>query len=255
MSLNIFDTIITRVVEVARAKDYNLFVVKFIIGGIMKKVLTIAMLGIVATMGGNNFSASMLEIKDVETDKNNEYILWTGDKGQSLLEDDIIYTSSGEKYIVESSFESKGGDEQLNSSLVTTLVEVGDEVIVPAEGKQARMETCIGGTWKNKATGVSKTGITNSYFGTKKRKTSAYNFSGTSQRSISTTVSGYGVTIKYDNGVSSGGSWEVLANPQKFSRVKTNVKGNVQQKQLSNCSTSTRFVETHEWATVTHYDS
>lgn len=51
-------------------------------------------------------------------------------------------------------------------------------------------------------------------------------------------------------GTSGGGSWGVTANESKYSQVRSNVKGNIQRKQNNSCSTVTRFVETHEWATV-----
>lgn len=202
-----------------------------------------------------NLSASTMELGQVETQRNQEYIHWSGKEGQRLNEKDIIYLDSGEKYIINVPFESKGGNEQLDSDLVTQLVDTGDEIITPAESNQERMQTCIGDSWHTKKTGVSKTNITNSYFGTKKRKASAYHFSGSKQKSLSVKIEGYGVTIKYDKGTGSGGNWEVPANPKNWSRVKNNVKGNIQQKELSNCSTSTRFVETHEWATVKYYAS
>ncbi len=43
MSLNIFDTITIRAIEVARAKYYNFFVIKFIIEGYMSKVKKVSL--------------------------------------------------------------------------------------------------------------------------------------------------------------------------------------------------------------------
>lgn len=113
------------------------------------------------------------------------------------------------------------------------------------------METCTGAAWKTVETGATKTKIVNKTFGTTKRKTSWYEFSASKSQSLSTSISGYGVTIKYDLGTSSGGSWGVTANQSKYSTVRNNVKGNIQRKQNSNCTGyQNRFVETHEWATV-----
>lgn len=61
MSLNLFDNVFSCVVEVARAKGYNVYVIKFIIGGFMKKIISSVLLLTVIISGGMSFNADTID--------------------------------------------------------------------------------------------------------------------------------------------------------------------------------------------------
>lgn len=174
---------------------------------------------------------------------------WNKKKGAQYYKGDIVFYD-GQKFLVQKDFISTGKKDQIyDTTLFKPIVEVGPEI---STGIAPRIETCAGGgSWKTVATNQTKTNIINKGLSDIYRKTSHYSLSTTKSHSQSATLSGYGVTISYASGSTSGGGWGLTnIDPKRFSRMRTNVKGYVQRKTLTNCSTVNRFVKTHEWITV-----
>lgn len=199
-------------------------------------------------IGSQSLNAETISSTDVpQKSYDSQYIHWDGKKGEDFAKGEIIYTDSGSKYLVINDFKTTGKND-LDSENVKQIIDYG--VVTTTPSKSPRMETCAGDQWKTVKKGSSKTNIVNKYFGTVNRKTAWYGFTTGSQQTLSTSISGYGVTIKLDMGTSGNGSWGVTANQNKASQVRSNVKGNIQTKQSNSCTTMTRFVKTDEWATV-----
>lgn len=122
VSLNTFDTTTTRAIEVARAKGYNLFVVKFIIGGNMKKICMMAFLLIGFSIIGFNqqYSASEVEKTDevVETIVDGNVTTTTTKSGDSIM---VLTEISDEEVFVDAETRAADlGGGSIGGTLVST---------------------------------------------------------------------------------------------------------------------------------------
>lgn len=174
---------------------------------------------------------------------------WNNKKGAQYFKGDIVFYD-GQKFLVLKDFISSGKKNQIyDSKLFKVIVESGIE---NSEGPFLRMETCAGyNPTKTVATNQVKKNIVNKGLSDVWRKTNFYSLSTSKQHSQSVKLSGYGVTVSYSSGSTTSGGWGTTnVNGRKFSKMRSNVKGNIQKKTLNNCSTVTKFIKTHEWITV-----
>lgn len=216
-----------------------------------KSLISIGLMTIVFAMPVDLFASS--EYFETGKNYNNDVTDWNFDKNEEYLKGDVVYFD-GKKYIVNDDYIASGNVEEIqNSTIFSPIAEVGETTLDNETTFNPYLETCIGDNWRTVAKDQIKTDIINRGFSDIWRKTSFYSLSASKNYSQSVTLSGYGVAISYASALEGSGGWgDHEVDKTQFSKMRTNVKGYVQRKQLSNCSTVNRFVKTHEWITISY---